>query len=75
MFSFIDVIEINVLELSLRDSYKNPSESMQIEPFRIFFFYETNPQIESFENCITNRIRESNLLNTASQIKSANQIF
>jgi hypothetical protein len=36
---------------------------------------ESNPQIESLENCVTNRIRKLNLWKTASWIESANRIF
>ncbi len=40
-------------------------ESLQIDTkrtFLTFFSYETNPQNESFENCVTKQIHETNLL-------------
>jgi hypothetical protein len=53
----------NMFEVFVRmgDSYTNPSETKQIEPFWLFFF--------------TKRIHETNLLNTIEQNESTKRIF
>ncbi len=53
-------------------------ESFRNETNRIFwdfFSYETNPRNEFFENCVTKRIHETNLLNTVVRNESAKRIF
>ena len=43
--------------------------------FLTFFSYKTNPRNESFENCVTKRIHETNLLNTVVRNESTKRIF
>ena len=53
-------------------------ESLQIDTKQTFltcFSYKTNPRNESFENCVTKRIHETNLLNTVVQNESTKRIF
>jgi hypothetical protein len=53
-------------------------ESLRNETNRIFWdfwSYETNPRNESYENCVTKRIHETNLLNTVGRNESTKRIF
>ena len=72
-----NLIEFQLIEivfyLRMRDSYTNPYETNRI--FWDFWSYESDPRNESFENCVTKRIHETNLLKIASQNESTKQIF
>jgi hypothetical protein len=57
----------------MRDSYTNPSETKQT--FMTFFSCKTNPQNESYENCVIKRIHETNLMKIASQNESTKRIL